>query len=185
MTEPQRSRGGELMDRRVQLTALHDEVNSSYPFAVTGDDANHVMFMLGRALSLAMLFSEDVDQLKMQLDECREGLALIAEDDELAEESAAFGLHAYRHRQAQARVLLHLLNGNGGDVELGDDQGDVTRKLHSTTDAMTWAREFVRLFPEGTGDVGTMVGWFANAIEVGRAAGESAETPAGGDRVGG
>lgn len=37
------------------------------------------------------------------------------------------------------------------------------------TDAQLWAREFVRLAPPT--DEGTMIGWFANAIEVGRSAG--------------
>lgn len=37
------------------------------------------------------------------------------------------------------------------------------------TDAQLWAREFVALSPPT--DEGTMIGWFANAIETGRSAG--------------
>lgn len=61
-------------------------------------------------------------------------------------------------------------------------------KLTDTTDAMMWAEEFCRIFtnylivpvnivvaedPENTKVIGpgTMVGWFANAIETGRSAG--------------
>lgn len=50
--------------------------------------------------------------------------------------------------------------------------------LNDTTDAMLWAEEFCRIFNRQTiydveqeGNVispGTMVGWFANAMEVGR-----------------
>jgi len=43
--------------------------------------------------------------------------------------------------------------------------------LHSTTDAQTWALEFVRIYPANTPDMDTLIGWFANAIETGRAAG--------------
>lgn len=45
--------------------------------------------------------------------------------------------------------------------------------LHSTTDAQVWAKAFVATFdPDLTGiDEGTMLGWMANAIEVGREAG--------------
>lgn len=59
-----------------------------------------------------------------------------------------------------------------GHQDEGDEYVDeIARKLHGTTDAMVWAEEYARIFPNGTGDVGTMVGWFANAIEVGRDAG--------------
>tara|TARA_Y100000296_G_scaffold49760_1_gene57017 strand:- start:2949 stop:3125 length:177 start_codon:yes stop_codon:yes gene_type:complete len=37
------------------------------------------------------------------------------------------------------------------------------------TDAQTWAQEFCARFPGN--DEGTMLGWFANAIEAGRNAG--------------
>jgi hypothetical protein len=45
--------------------------------------------------------------------------------------------------------------------------------LLSTTDAMVWAEEFVRILREhpetaNPHDVGFMLGWFANAIETGR-----------------
>lgn len=55
---------------------------------------------------------------------------------------------------------------------MNDDEAfELTKKLHATTDAAVWTDEFMRLFPHGT-DWGTMVGWFANAIEVGRSAGQ-------------
>jgi hypothetical protein len=50
----------------------------------------------------------------------------------------------------------------------------LSSKLHNTTDAMEWTEEFDRLFPDRRPDSGTMLGWFANAIEVGRVAGERA-----------
>ena len=48
--------------------------------------------------------------------------------------------------------------------------------LLATTDAMVWAQEFVRIFNgasigAGMVDEGTMIAWFANAIETGRSAG--------------
>lgn len=50
-------------------------------------------------------------------------------------------------------------------------------RLRSTTDAQVWAREFIDMFggPERCAfiDEGLMIGWFANAIETGRAAGIS------------
>lgn len=56
----------------------------------------------------------------------------------------------------------------------------VATLLHSTTDAQVWAREWCRIakaFLEADDgrliiDEGWMTGWFANAIEVGRAAGQ-------------
>ncbi len=49
---------------------------------------------------------------------------------------------------------------------------DAVRRLHATTDASVWAQEFMHLFRNcPTPDEGTMLGWFANAIETGRTAG--------------
>lgn len=53
---------------------------------------------------------------------------------------------------------------------------DTTKKLHGTTDAMVWAEEWCRIAREIEAaddgrqiiDEGWMVGWFANAIEIGR-----------------
>lgn len=45
-------------------------------------------------------------------------------------------------------------------------------KLCNTTDARVWAKEFCHLNPAL--DEGTMIGWFANAIETGRSAGVNA-----------
>lgn len=52
-------------------------------------------------------------------------------------------------------------------------------RLHSTTDATVWTDEWLRTIAEHSDiptDWGTMVDWFANAIEVGRTAGEDALT---------
>ena len=42
---------------------------------------------------------------------------------------------------------------------------DEELNLHGTTDAVVWAKEFCRLFPDA--DEGLMLGWFANAIMAG------------------
>ena len=42
------------------------------------------------------------------------------------------------------------------------------------TDAAIWATEYEERFPDKTPDWGTLVGWFANAIEAGRTAGQEA-----------
>ena len=44
------------------------------------------------------------------------------------------------------------------------------------TDAARWANEYEARFPDRTPDWGTLVGWFANAIEAGRSAGITEET---------
>lgn len=45
--------------------------------------------------------------------------------------------------------------------------------LRATTDAAVWARAFLRVVHDLDGDFdeGFVIGWFANAIETGRAAG--------------
>ncbi len=56
-----------------------------------------------------------------------------------------------------------------------------SKKLLATTDAMVWAEEFCRAFSLYDEDgviedkEGLILGWFANAIEVGREAGRRAE----------
>lgn len=45
------------------------------------------------------------------------------------------------------------------------------------TDAAKWAAEFVHLRKTRDMDEGAMIGWFANAIEAGRAAGMKATCP--------
>lgn len=57
-----------------------------------------------------------------------------------------------------------------------DEYESVAAKLHGTTDAKVWAEEFMRVARTqgeqfGLIDEGMMIGWFANAIETGRAAG--------------
>lgn len=46
--------------------------------------------------------------------------------------------------------------------------------LLETTDGQKWAQEFMRLFGDRRDEIdeGLMIGWFANAIETGRRAGE-------------
>lgn len=46
------------------------------------------------------------------------------------------------------------------------------RRLRSTTNASVWVEEFSKVYPDC--DTGTMLGWFANAIEHGRDAGYAA-----------
>jgi|SRR5947209_3416258 hypothetical protein len=63
-----------------------------------------------------------------------------------------------------------------------NDNADLTLRLHSTTDARVWAEEWVkvawRILDRGAGNAELlleedwMIGWFANAIEVGREAGQ-------------
>lgn len=61
---------------------------------------------------------------------------------------------------------------NSLDPNLGDS---VVRVLHTTTDAQQWARQFNLVYASHHDgeqlDEGWLIGWFANAIEVGRAAG--------------
>ena len=38
---------------------------------------------------------------------------------------------------------------------------------YGTFDAREWAAEYLRIFPDGCADEGTMLGWFANAIMTG------------------
>lgn len=53
------------------------------------------------------------------------------------------------------------------------DPLEIARRLHATTDAAVWAEEFPRIYQDGVVlDFGLMIGWFANAIEVGRDAGK-------------
>jgi hypothetical protein len=54
------------------------------------------------------------------------------------------------------------------------DAQSVERTLIGNTDAQVWAREFVKMAeanPAIPTDEGTMLGWFASAIEAGRDAG--------------
>jgi hypothetical protein len=51
---------------------------------------------------------------------------------------------------------------------------DLAAKLHATTDASVWTDEFMKLVKTGIDvDWDLMIGWFANAIETGRATGRS------------
>jgi len=53
---------------------------------------------------------------------------------------------------------------------------EVARMLSNTTDARMWAWEFLDVIESGVDiDEALMVGWFANAIETGRAAGRREE----------
>jgi hypothetical protein len=48
---------------------------------------------------------------------------------------------------------------------------ELARELLATTDAREWARGFLGVFPDCGVDEGTLIAWFANAIETGRNAG--------------
>lgn len=56
----------------------------------------------------------------------------------------------------------------GYDLESGDS---VAKVLCTTTDAEVWAKHFKRQFGDVAPDFYTMLTWFANAIETGRAFG--------------
>lgn len=61
-----------------------------------------------------------------------------------------------------------------------------TKLLYATTDAMVWAEEFCRIVRENgidCTDEGFMVGWFANAIEIGRDASRGVDLGALGQRL--
>jgi hypothetical protein len=49
-------------------------------------------------------------------------------------------------------------------------------EVTQTTDALVWAKEFMRLFEDRREDIDAdlMLTWFANAIETGRTAGDEA-----------
>lgn len=55
------------------------------------------------------------------------------------------------------------------------------KRLLSTTDAVVWTNEFIRIAQERVDrdedvlDWGWLISWFANAIEVGREAGRTGE----------
>ena len=57
---------------------------------------------------------------------------------------------------------------------MSDTDTDLLAKMG--TDAARWANEFENRFPDKTPDWGTLVAWFANAIEAGRIA-ETTRTP--------
>lgn len=49
--------------------------------------------------------------------------------------------------------------------------GNKIAKIHTTTDATVWADEFLKIYPVMKFARGTIISWFANAIETGRTAG--------------
>lgn len=61
----------------------------------------------------------------------------------------------------------------------GDSDGQILARMG--TDALKWAEEFTRIRAEvgHEFDEGGMIGWFASAIEVGRAAGRRETCPHG------
>lgn len=70
---------------------------------------------------------------------------------------------------------------------MDSDTVELQRKLLSTTDARVWAEEFCKLFSIAKRNgidmeyiedkVGLMIGWFANAIEVGKQNGLEVHEP--------
>lgn len=59
----------------------------------------------------------------------------------------------------------HYVLPNGS--RMSDPKRDDPGHPYGITDARVWASEFVRHFPTGTVDEGTLIGWFANAIMTG------------------
>jgi len=64
------------------------------------------------------------------------------------------------------------------EAEMGYDIRDdgvdsIAKMLTNTTDASVWAQAFMTQFGGAAPDEYTMLTWFANAIETGRAAGRS------------
>ncbi len=55
-----------------------------------------------------------------------------------------------------------------------DSERDTDLLAKMGIDAAIWATEYEERFPDKTPDWGTLVCWFANAIEVGRTAGSEA-----------
>lgn len=73
----------------------------------------------------------------------------------------------------------------GSDVSNGQDRWPLqtertaamaidTNELLETTDGLKWAEEFMRMFGDSRDEItiDLMAGWFANAVETGRRAGE-------------
>ena len=72
---------------------------------------------------------------------------------------------------------------------MSDSPRRIEQTLLATTDMMVWAQEFCRIFSgrmvgsttdgtvDGTVEEGTMVGWFANAFELGRSTGRKELCP--------
>jgi len=84
-------------------------------------------------------------------------------------------------RPVRARDVLVIARAANGRRPLiwyevgGVDHYEANRELLQTADAGNWASEFLRMFRGNnvggeTVDEGLMIGWFANAIEVGRSA---------------
>lgn len=76
----------------------------------------------------------------------------------------------YGHEPWWVTDLRAALAGTTPAAAAGANTVDQER-LYATTDAMVWAEEFAKVCPDV--DQGLMLSWFANAIEVGRAAGPS------------
>lgn len=59
---------------------------------------------------------------------------------------------------------------NQGEESMPETYTITETDLYRTTDAAVWTDAFIERFGDGPcPDWGTMVGWFANAIETGRA----------------
>lgn len=78
-------------------------------------------------------------------------------------------------RKAAGHPLPHVSQQSDKSGE--EEEVDIVKRLHSTTDASVWAHEFNKAFAqmhEGCElDEGWLIGWFANAIEIGRDAGKA------------
>jgi hypothetical protein len=57
-----------------------------------------------------------------------------------------------------------------------DEYDPLALALHTTTDAEAWADAFLHQLPDANVDRYTLITWFANAIEIGRAHGSSRDS---------
>lgn len=86
--------------------------------------------------------------------------------ERLRESDGSGGMHHTTSNPASAATIR-------GKVTHDEPVQDEPVALHATTDARDWARHFMQVVQAGaTVDESLMIGWFANAIEVGRSAAE-------------
>ena len=74
-----------------------------------------------------------------------------------------FGMHVVRDTTGQ----FHSLTAESFDERFAKPRTpkEITRDVQGSDDPQVWAAAFVELFPEAGVDEGTMIGWFANAMQ--------------------
>lgn len=103
-------------------------------------------------------------------EECSRWVPFLANAMAVAAGRTSHGQHSYLRNP-------HGRSGGGDPPEIYGTPADIPlpavdeAKLRMTTDASVWAEAFMQTFGPRLGDIdeGTMIGWFANAIEVARA----------------